>query len=133
MHRPGLIVLSAVGLLLVLAMAAGLCVYVTTRREEAQIRARYQQMRMALSSSDTNTALTLVAPQHRSGFDGHRFTMLNSFAKPLGPRSSIVVLRGEAVVWPERTSHYLVLPGGNTIEMLKVGKEWFFTGKVHID
>lgn len=133
MHRLGLIVLSAVGLLLVLAMAAGLFVFRSIRREQSQIRARYQEMRTALSANDTNAALALVAPQYRSGFDGHRFSMLNNFAQPLGPRSSIIVLRDEAVVWPVRTSHYVVLPGGDTIEMIRAGGDWFFTGKVHID
>lgn len=133
MHRPSLIVLSAVGLLLVLSMAVGLFVYRSIRREQSQIRARYKQMRTALSSSDTNAALALVAPQYRSGFDGHRFSRLSSFAQSLGPRSSIVVLHDEAVVWPVRTSHYVVLPGGHTIEMIRVEGDWFFTGKVHID
>lgn len=59
--------------------------------------------------------------------------MLNDFAQPLGPRSSILVLGEDATVWPERTSHYLILPGGNTIKMVKVDGEWFFTGKVSID
>lgn len=106
MQRPRLIVLSAVALLLVLALVAVLAISRSIRREQAQIRARYQQMRTALSSSDTNAALALVAPQYRGGFDGYRFSMLNDFAEALGPRSSIVVLRDEAIVWPVRTSHY---------------------------
>ena|SRR5690349_14549306 len=133
MRRTRLIALSIVGLLLVLAMAVVLFVDRPISREQTQIRARYQQMRAALSSNDTNAALALVAPQHRGGFDGHRFSMLNDFAETLGPRSAIVVRRDEAVVWPVRTSHYLVLPGGHTIGMIKVNGDWFFTGKVHID
>src|SRR6185436_12776630 len=124
MRRPRLIVFSAVGLLLILALALIVCRSI--RREQAQIRARYQQMRIALSSSDTNAVLALVAPQYRGGFDGYRFSMLNDFAEALGPRSSIVVLRDEAVVWPVRTSHYLVLPGGHTIGMIRVDGDWSF-------
>ena len=133
MRRILLIALSTVGLGLVLALAAVLFVDRSIRREQAQIRARYHQMRTALSSNDTNAALALVAPQYRGGFDDYRFSMLNGFARPLGPRSSIFVFRNEAVVWPVRTSHYLVLPGGHTIGMIRVDGEWFFSGKVHID
>ena len=132
MPRPRLIVLLVVVLLLVLALGA-LLFSRPIRREQTQIRARYQQMRTALSSSDTNAALALVAPQYRGGFDGYRFSMLDGIAQPLGPRSSIMVWRDEAVVWPVRTSHYLVLPGGHTIGMIKVNGDWFFTGTVHLD
>ncbi|MCD6050465.1 MAG: hypothetical protein K0Q55_1868, partial [Verrucomicrobia bacterium] len=102
-------------------------------QEEAQIRARYQQMRTALSSNDTNAALTLVAPPYRNSFQGHRFSHLNNFAQPLGPRSSIWVSGNKATVWPERTQLFIVFPGGNTIDMIKVNGDWFFTGDVHID
>jgi len=88
-------------------------------------------MRIALSARDTNAVLALVAPQMRTSFDD--FSRLDGFAQPLGPRSSIRILGGEATVWPVRTSHYVVLPGGHTVEMVKVDGDWFFTGKVHVD
>jgi len=125
MRGPRSIIFLVVGGLLVLATAAFLLVYQSSRRERAQIHAWYQLMRSALSSSDTNAALALVAPESRGGFDRYRFSMLNDFAEPLGPRSAILVLGDEAVVWPVRTSHYVVLPGGHTIEMVRVERDWF--------
>lgn len=106
--------------------------YQSCRREETQIRARYQQMRLALSSGDTNTSRSLFAPDFRGG--AHRtFDMLDRFAKPLGPQSSVRFSTSRAQVCPERIFHYRVLPGGHTIEMVKVDGEWFFTGEIHID
>jgi hypothetical protein len=133
MHRARQIKLSVGGLLLVLAIAAFALFYRTIRQEQARIRSRYQQMRTALSAGNTNAVLALVAPQMRSSFDDLRFSRLDGFAQPLGPRSSILILGGEATVWPVRTSHYIVLPGDHTVEMIKVDGDWFFTGKIHVD
>jgi len=133
MQLPRLTFLSAVAILLSLALVAALFVSHSIGQEQAKIRVRYQQMRTALSSSDTNAVLALVAPEYRGSFDGYRFLMLNDFAQPLGPRSSIVVLRDQAIVWPVGSSHYVVLPGGHTIDMIRVNGDWFFTGRVHID
>jgi hypothetical protein len=126
------VIASLAATLLILAVVAWLLVQ-SSGREAAQIRTRYQQMRAALTSQDTNAARALVAPNYRSGFDGYRFSMLNDFAQPLGPRSSILVLGNDAIVWPERTSHYVVLPGGHTIKMVRVDGNWFFTGRVSLD
>jgi len=131
MRHRRFIICSLIGLLMLLA--AVLFVSHFTSREEAQIRARYHQMRTALSANDTNAAAALVAPQHRKRFQLHGFSTLNNFAAPLGPRSSILIWGDEATVWPERTSHYLVIPGGNTVGMVKMDGDWFFTGDVHID
>lgn len=118
---------------MILALLAALFHHRSTRQEQAQIQSQYDQMRVALSANDTNAVLALIAPQHRAGFNDHMYYLLDSFAKPLGPQSSITVWRDEASVWPVRTSHFLVIPGGHTIEMTKVDGTWFFTGKVHID
>lgn len=133
MPRARKIILSVAGLMLVLVIAAFALFYRTIRQEQARIRSRYQQMRTALSAGDTNTVLTLIAPQMRSSFDDLRLSRLDGFAQPLGPRSSVLILGGEATVWPVRTSHYVVLPGGHTVEMIKVDGDWFFTGKIHVD
>ena len=120
-------------LVLVVLVIAALGLFWSSSRQRAQIRVRYQQMTVALSAGDTNAVLALVAPACRSGFDDLRLSRLEGFAKPLGPQSSILVVGHEATVWPVCTSHYLVWPGGHTVEMVKVNGEWFFTGKVHLD
>jgi hypothetical protein len=59
---------------------------------------------------------------------------LDEFARPLGARSKVLILGGDATVWP-KPNWYLcgVLPIGDTVEMTKVEGHWFFTGKVHLD
>jgi hypothetical protein len=133
MRRSRQITLSALGLLIVLAIILCALFFDAVGRQRARIRVRYQQMMAALSARDTNAVLALVAPQVRSSFDESELSRFEGFAKPLGPQSSILVLGGEAIVWPVRTSHYVVLPGGHTVEMIKIGDDWFFTGKVHVD
>jgi len=90
-------------------------------------------MTAALSAGDTNAVLSLIAPLYRSGFDGGLLSRLQGFAKPLGPQSSILVLGHQATVWPFQIWHYLMIPGGHTVEMIKIDDTWFFTGKVHVD
>lgn len=95
-------------------------------RARARIRERYQQMTTALSAGDTNAVLALIAPSYRSSFDSLRFSRLSGFAKPLGLDSSVLVLGSQATVWPVRV-------GGNTVEMVKTGGTWYFTGVAHLD
>ena len=126
------IIASVVLAFLILAVVA-ILLDQSSRRERKQIRARYQQMRAALTSQDKNAALALIAPEFRSTFYDWRFTNLNDFAQPLGARSIILTFGNAAIVWPERTSHYAILPGGNTIKMVRTNGDWFFTGRVNID
>lgn len=122
----------AVAALLLFAAALLVRSYRAARQEEKQIRALYQQMRVALSSGDTKLARALFAPDFRGG--AHRsFDMLDRFAKPLGAQAAIRFSRTQALVCPERLFHYLIIPGGHRIEMVKVDGAWFFTGEVHID
>jgi len=118
--------------LAILTASRFVCSYQSGRREEARIRIRYEQMRLALASADTNTARALFAPDFRGGAH-RRFGMLETFAKPLGPQSSVRFSTSRARVCPERLWHYRVPPGGHTIEMVKVDGQWLFTGSIHID
>ncbi|MCW5558514.1 MAG: hypothetical protein KIT22_11875 [Verrucomicrobiae bacterium] len=136
-HRAGFcarhfLALLLTGTLAILAAAWFVCSYRSPRREETQIRIRYQQMRLALASADTNAAKALYAPEFREG--AHRsLGLLGTFAKPLGPQSSVKFWASKAQICPERIYHYRVLPGGHTIEMVKADDQWFFTGNVHVD
>jgi len=119
----------------VVVLSAGLIVaYWADRQERPGIRARYQQLRTTLASGDTNAVLALIAPQCREESDAGRLMRMDSFAVPLGPHSKMLILGREATVWPS-PNRYLggVWPIGNTVEMVKVGGSWFFTGKVHLD
>ncbi len=130
MNRLRLILLASLG-----AFAVGLIILFSLACQQgATVRARYAEMTAAFLSSDTNAVLALVAPQYRNEFDNLRLMRMESFAKPLGPGSKIVIVGKEATVWP-RPNWYLcgVWPIGDTVEMTKVSGSWFFTGKVHLD
>lgn len=131
--RPRL-ALASIGILLVLILIGGFVLLWRPAREtRTKIDLRYQQLLQALSISDTNAVVALVAPQYRATFDGGDFSRLKDFARPLGSGSAITVHHDEATICPIRLWHYGVIPGGHTISLVRVGEEWFFTGRVHID
>lgn len=132
MRSPRPLYMLAIAALLPLAAALIVSSYQSARQEEKQIRARYHQMRVALSSEDTNVARAFFAPDFR-GTAHRNFDMLNRFAQPLGLRSLIRFTGYRALICPERLFHYRIIPGGHTIEMIKVDGAWFFTGEVNID
>src|SRR5687768_2012093 len=131
MRRPRSIFLAVVVALAVFAGAWFTHSCRSSSSEETRIRALYEQMRLALSAGDTNVARSLFAPEFRGS--ARNFEVLGRFAKQLGPNSSIRFSRSRAQVCPERIFHYHILPGGHTIEMVKIDGEWFFTGDIHID
>lgn len=119
---------------LAISLAVFSFAYWSNRRNRSEICARYAELRTALSTADTNAVLTLVAPADRTNFDGARFMRLDAVARPLEARSKILILSGDATVWPRPNWYWCgVLPIGDTVEMTKVGGRWFFTGKVHLD
>jgi hypothetical protein len=121
-------------ILLVTLVLAVAFVWVANHRNRAEVCTRYADLRAALSAGNTNAVLALIAPTCRSSFDGGSFMRLDGFARPLGARSKVLVLGGDATVWP-KPNWYLcgVLPIGDTLEMTKVEGHWFFTGEVHLD
>jgi hypothetical protein len=123
-------------ILVVLAISVAVIVFVhrSNRRDRTEICTRYGELRAALSAADTNAVLALIAPEDRGSFDGGNFMRLDGFVRPLGARSEVLVLGGDATVWP-KPNWYLcgVMPIGDTVEMTKVGGHWYFTGKVHLD
>ena len=106
--------------------------YQTGRVERDLLRTQYEQLRLELSQSDTNSAAKLFAPDYKGRID-HSFRLLRTFAKPLGSRSSVRIWNATASVTPERIWHYGFLPGGHSIELVRVDDQWLFTGTVHID
>ena len=89
-------------------------------------------MRAALSAGGTNAILALVAPQYQQTIPAGAIMRLDSFARPLSTSSSIVS-REAGNRLPVWSPHYGVLPGGDTVEIIKVSGQWYFTGKVHLD
>ena len=116
-------------------LTAALSVLLVLERQEwTNIRVRYGEMTTALTAKDTNAIVGLIAPAYRGEFDEPRRMRIESFAKPLGPRSRIVSVGNKATVWPDPNWYFCgVWPIGDTVEMSKVGGRWFFTGKVHLD
>lgn len=97
---------------------------------EDRIRIRYEHMRTAISAKDVVAAEALFA---RGGFARDKFDRLGTFAKPLRPDARIRISDFVARVYPTPVRHYGVITGGDSVEMIEVGGEWFFTGKVNID
>src|SRR6516162_4976186 len=96
MRRPRFILLVFLA-----AFATGIAILLFLGRQDgAKIRVRYGEMTVALSSKDTNAILTLIAPQYRQEFDDLRLIRMESFAKPLGQGSKIVIVGNAATVWP---------------------------------
>ena len=122
----------AIVVVVILAGVWGVTGYRSIQRDEIQIRRRYDEMRLALAAGDKSLALSFVAPKLR---EAPRLDMglLRSFVKPLGPKSAVEVWDSKAAVFPQRIFHYVVLRGGDSLGMVKVDGEWYFTGKVFID
>jgi len=59
--------------------------------------------------------------------------MLKGIAQPIGSNSLIVTFQNEATIYPKRIWHFGIIPGGNTVKMVKIKGDWFFTGEIHID
>ncbi len=97
---------------------------------EGKIRSRYEQMRTAISAADVVAAEALFAP---GDFAKDKFDRLGTFAKPLRPDARIRISNSVARIYPTPVRHYGVIPGGDSVEMIEIGGEWFFTGKVNID
>ena len=67
------------------------------------------------------------------GFDREKFSKVGTFAVALRPDARIRISNSVARVYPNPRRYYGVIPGGNSLEMIEIGGEWFFTGKVNID
>jgi hypothetical protein len=102
-------IIISFGALLILAAAFLVYSYVGDDREQAQIRARYTQMSLALSTGDTNAARALIAPQFRPR--NRHLEMLRGFAKPLSPKSSIRVSGLTGFVCPQPIYYYKICQG----------------------
>src|SRR5215510_5726177 len=93
-----------------------------------EILARCREMQQATYSLDRNAALPFVAPQLRASFGDRNLSLLNAALTQIGPRSSVLVIGDEAVVWPAvRGFHHLILPLGHSVDMVKVKGKWYFT------
>jgi hypothetical protein len=95
---------SIILIVLAISVAVFVFAYSSNRRNPAEICTRYAELRAALSVEDTDTVLALIAPGNRSSFDGGNFMRLDGFARPLGDRSKILILGGDAAVWPKPRS-----------------------------
>jgi hypothetical protein len=113
------------------ALFAGLLLYdrLVWHPEEMKLRARYDQMRTALRTGDTNAARALMAPACRARADDH-FTRLAVFARELGGKSKVRISDSRAVVCPETALPFGLF--GHTIDLIKVNGEWYFTGGIGI-
>jgi hypothetical protein len=102
------------------------------RPELEHVRARYHQMERALATGDTATAQALLAPALRARATQH-LAQLTGFVKPLNRRTVVVVSDSTATVCPLLQFHFGVIPGGHSLDLIKLDGEWYFTGAIHID
>ncbi|MEO5914811.1 MAG: hypothetical protein ABIS50_11295 [Luteolibacter sp.] len=115
-------------------LACGGLYLMESSRDDAimgKIRIRYGRMAVALASGDTAAAGALTAPHSR--LSPSDFQRLRTFATTLREDSVIHLSGSTARVCPSPVRHWGFIPGGDTVEMIEVGGEWFFTGRVHID
>ncbi|PYI81405.1 MAG: hypothetical protein DME26_20035 [Verrucomicrobia bacterium] len=121
--------------LFLLASGSGLFLYdhFALRPERAQVKARYVAMHRALQTRDVETVRSLLAPSLRPRAAKGDFGILPTFVTAFGKQSAIHISGSKATVVPERVFYWGIIPGGNSIEMVKIDGQWFFTGKVHID
>lgn len=114
-----------VGIALLFAFTGG-------RKDRERIRFRYEQMQTALRSGDTNAAVRLFAPEHRARA-AEEFQRLLTFALPLDGRSRISLGDDRAWICPRNDLPLLpIITVGDAVEMMKVGEEWYFTGRISI-
>ncbi|SRR6266566_1291572 len=99
MLRSRVIVVAVFALVVVGLLTA----YRLSTRNRTEIRSRYGDLQIALSSTDTNAVLALIAPEYRSNFDSGELLRLQGFARPLGARSKNLILRerGDGVAQPK--------------------------------
>lgn len=129
--RCGSVVFAVMGLAVVMGGWFAYA-FLSGHAEQTRIRVRYQQFRTALDAGDTNAVSQLFAPEVRAR--AHRsYGMVGNFALPLDSTSRISITGPRALVCPRGLVHFGIIPGGHTVEMVKVDGEWFFTGEVNID
>ena len=92
---------------------------------------RYDEFRAVVATGDAQRILELVAPEFRD-WAVSRLHLYQTFATPLDNRSAVLVFLREASICPKPESHYFVIPGGHSVEMVEHNGEWFM-GRVSID
>lgn len=132
MRKKTLLISALLGF--VLLGILGLWNYLSNGKEETAIRNRYQEMRNAMASGDTNAVLEFFVPEVRNNMNA--IEMVYRFAKPLDGFSSVKIQDSGALICPEQDEDAWFLPSfiqaGHRVEMIKVDGEWFFTGEVDI-
>lgn len=96
------------------------------------IKDRYGSFKRALVEGDDETITALTAPSFRGG-PNPRFDWIRDNAGELNKQSRVSIRGSEATIVPHRTYHYLIIPGGNGVKLIKEDGEWFFTGEISID
>jgi hypothetical protein len=106
-------------------------VYQVVRSEVAEVRARFEEMRLGLAANDTNAIRSLYAPELRARAAD---SIVANFVEPLGPNSYVFIKGSSAWVHPHHRFLFGFVPGGgNAVLMTNVNGIWYFTGKVSID
>jgi hypothetical protein len=99
--------------------------------EEPVIRSRYAQLYAALRDDPAEAKRMFVL--YPSDHLDSALDRVSAQAHPIGPQFHIDVGLGRAWVRPLGEQRFLILRGGNAIELRKLNGEWYFTGKVSID
>jgi hypothetical protein len=121
-------------LFLFLSLAAVLLfgwIRVRNQRETKLIQQRYEEMRQAVAADDAPAMRELIAPGYRD-----RKNIRYDFLGGRGPVDEdwhVWIFGNHADVSPNQIYHFKILPGGNSIAMIKVDRQWYFTGAFGID
>lgn len=100
--------------------------------DRARIHVRYDALQVALRTGDTNAFRLLFAPAHRARAMDHVGRFQN-FAHRLDHRSGVSIKGTHVWICPRREFPLIPLVNfGDTIEMIRVDGEWYFTGNISI-
>lgn len=115
-------------------IVGGLVVWLKVRHsaEAAIIMGRYANFKRALTEGDEATITALTAPAFRGG-PNPQFDWIRDHAGELNEKSRVSIRGSEATIVPHRSYHYLIIPGGNGVKLIKDEGAWYFTGGISID
>jgi hypothetical protein len=99
-------------------------------RERQHVIRRYNEFRGIVAQGEANRIMQFVAPEFHpwAAQRLHMYQLANSIVRS----GTVSIFFGEAIVRPRTERKLLILPGGNSVKMVKREGEWFL-GPFYID
>ncbi len=131
----------AIGLGAIVFLAMVGWVWIPLQLERVHIRKRVEALRSVLRSGNIEGVAAFIIPerlasQHTRAYRGHYRIRLEDYGMRVGTDASVpaVWINGDiADVTPHVEYHLGIIPGGDSLEMIKHDGEWYFSGALFID